>query len=370
MNIEVPYVDIGGQYTHQRAELLEIIDQLLSSGQYILGEEVEKFEKSFAALTGAQFAVAVANGTDSLILAFKALEIGPGDEVITAPNSWISSASAIALIGARPVFVDVTPDQTLDPKLLKQAITNRTKAILPVHLTGKCADMNPILELAQTKGIPVIEDAAQAVGAKYFGRSSGSMGLVGSFSLHPLKNLNACGDAGVLVTNDGDLASKFRLLRNHGLTDRNTVSQWGYNSRLDALQAAILNFRLLHLDEIILKRRKNANFYQSRLEDLAPQIECPSESEHCWDVYHLFVIQADRRKGLKDFLASKGIQTAIHYPTPIHLQPAARELGYKKGDFPVVERQAERILSIPVHQNLSDEQLEHVVNGIREFYRE
>lgn len=363
---QIPYVDIGGQYRSQRDELLPLIDALLSSGQYILGEEVAKFEKAFASLCGTRYAVAVANGTDSLILSYRALGIQPGDEVITAPNSWISSASSIALIGARPVFVDVLKDQTMDPEKLEKAITSKTKAILPVHLTGKCADMNPILEVAKKKNIAVIEDAAQSVGARYFGKAAGSMGAIGSFSLHPLKNLNACGDAGILTTNNEALYRKLASLRHHGLEDRNTVNEWGYNSRLDALQAAILNYRFKHLPKIIERRRYNANFYRHELKDL---VYCPEDREGCFDVYHLFVIQAERRDALKEFLAKDGIHSAIHYPIPIHLQPCARQLGYHKGSFPEVERQSEQILSLPVHQEMTDPQLERVTKRIRSFYR-
>lgn len=364
--LQISYVEIGTQYTDQRQELLAILDRVLASGQYILGEEVERFEERFAKLCGVKYAVSVANGTDSLILAMKALGIGAGDDVITVPNSWISSASSIALLGARPVFVDVLADQLMDPQLLAKAVTPKTKAILPVHLTGKCAQMGSILEFAKTKGIPVIEDAAQSVGAKHFGKTSGSMGLIGSFSLHPLKNLNACGDAGILTTNDSAMAEKLRLLRHHGLKDRNTVVQWGYNSRLDALQAAILNFRLEKLDEITEKRRRNAAFYEKALAGL---VECPKEDQGCFDVYHTFVIQTECRDALQSYLKEKGIQTAVHYPTPIHLQPAASYLGYRVGDFPVTEKQAQRILSLPVHQNMTQEGLEYVASQVRAFYR-
>jgi len=363
--MNVPYVDLASQYQNHRREILDIVDRVLSRGQYILGDEVEKFERSFATLLGCRNAVSVANGTDSLILAMKALGIGPEDEVITAPNSWISSASSIALTGARPVFVDVLPDQTMDPKEVEKAFTKKTKAIMPVHLTGKCADMNPILELSRIKKIPVIEDAAQSVGSKYFGRHAGTMGTIGSFSLHPLKNLNACGDAGILVTDDDRLAEKLRLLKNHGLVDRNTVSQWGYNSRLDTLQAAILNYRLGLLESIIDKRRNNAKFYRA---ELGHKIECPIDNDQCFDVYHLFVIQVEKRNELKDFLATRGIQTAIHYPVPIHLQPAAKYLGYSRGIFPNVEKQSESILSLPIHQDLTHEQLRFVASTILEFY--
>lgn len=362
--MNVPYVDLGAQYASHRESILAEIDRVLSSGQYILGEDVARFEARFAELCGVRHAISVANGTDSLIMAMRALGIGPGDEVITAPNSWISSASSIALVGAKPVFVDVRADQNMNPDLLQAAITPRTKAIMPVHLTGKCAEMGPILEIARKNNLHVIEDAAQAVSARYDGKCSGSMGIVGSFSLHPLKNLNACGDAGILTTNDDAFAQNLKQLRHHGLLNRNEVAHWGYNSRLDSLQAAILNVRLPHLPEVIERRRANARLYYERL---SSYVMCPQEAPKCFDVYHLFVIQTANRDALQAHLLEKGIHTAIHYPIPIHLQKAAEYLGYKPGSFPVVEKQSKEILSLPVHQNLSLEQVEYVCAEIIGF---
>ncbi len=361
----VPYVDISSQYLEFKDEILSVIDRTLAEGQYILGNEVEKFEKSFAALSGTRFAISVANGTDALILVLKAMGIGAGDEVITCPNSWVSSASCIALLGAKPVFVDVLEDQSMDPSLLEGTITSKTKAIIPVHLTGKVADMNPILAIASKRGIPVVEDSAQAVGAKYFGKAAGALGNAGCFSLHPLKNLNACGDAGIITTNDDKLAVDLKLLRHHGLIDRNTVIRWGYNSRLDTMQAAILNFRMKTLNDTTEKRRLHAGWYRDELSSL---VYCPTDRPECFDVYHTFVIQAEKRNELKEFLQKREIFTAIHYPIPIHFQPAAAALGYKRGSFPVVEKQSERILSLPIHQNLTQNQIHKVTEAIKEFY--
>jgi len=362
--MEVPYVDLKGQYLNHREEILQAVDENLKSGQYILGAAVEEFENRFARLCGVKHAIGVANGTESLMISLKIWGLGPGDEVITAPNSWISSASSITHVGATPVFVDVLPDQNINPALIEKAITPKTKALMPVHLTGKMADMDSILTIAQKYDLRVLEDAAQAVGARYQGHKAGSMGHIGSFSLHPLKNLNGAGDGGVLTTNDDSLAKEIRLLRNHGIVDREHIQKWGYNSRLDSLQATILNVRLKYLDQITEARRRNAKIYQERLSHI---VECPRDAPGSFDVYHLFVIQTDHREALKKYLESQKIATAIHYPVPIHLYQAAAGLGYKPGAFPVAERQSQRILSLPVHQNLTAEQIHFVCDHISLF---
>lgn len=364
-SIKVPYVDLASQYQEHRTEILDAVDKVMCSGNYILGPEVEAFEKSFASLCGVKHAISVADGTESLMLCMKILGIGPGDEVITAPNSWISSTSSITHVGAKPVFVDVGADQNMDPNKLENAINKKTKAIMPVHLTGKMADMNPIMEIAKKYNLPVIEDAAQSIGAIYYGRKSGSIGDFGSFSLHPLKNLNGMGDGGVVTTNNDHYARELRLIRNHGIQSRESIIKWGYNSRLDSIQAAILNVRLKYLNDVTEKRRKNAERYRRELENI---VLCPKDADNCFDVYHLFVIMTEKRNALKNYLESKGIFTAIHYPVPIHLYQAASELGYSRGDFPVCEAQAERILSLPVHQNLSNEQVTYVINEIKKFF--
>jgi len=365
--MKIPYVDIAAQFEAYRGELLQAVEGVLTSGQYIGGQEIEKFENAFAKLCGTEHAIAVANGTDALILSMSALGIGPSDEVITAPNSWVSSAATIALVGATPVFVDVGADQNMDPDLLELKITERTKAIMPVHLTGKPAQLDPILEVARKHNLFVIEDSAQAVGAVYNGRKCGSMGALNCFSLHPNKNLSACGDAGIITCNDSELYKKVHLLRQHGMPSRNVVELWGYNSRLDAVQAAILNVRIESIDLVITQRRQNADLYFKNLEGL---VELPWEAEGSFDTYHLFVIQCDRRNELQSYLEERGVATAIHYPTPLHLQPAAAYLGYKKGDLPVVERQADRILSLPVSQVIGAEQVNYISDQIKKFYAE
>lgn len=362
---KVPYVNFPEQFRLGKEETMAAIQAVMERGDFILGKDVVEFEKEFAALCGVKHAIGVANGTDSLIICMRAIGIAPGDEVITTPNSWISSASSIALIGAKPVFVDVADDQNMDSSLLEKAITKKTKCIMPVHLTGRCARMPEILAIANRHGIPVLEDAAQAVGAVTGGIKAGAGGLFSSFSLHPLKNLNATGDAGIITTNDDEMAKKLKMWRNHGMRNRDEIDFWGYNSRLDTVQAAVLRPRLRELPDIIEKRRAFAKKYCSALADI---VQVPVERDDEFHTYHVFVIQCDRRNELQAFLLERGIDTKIHYPIPIHLQRCASELGYKKGDFPMTERQAERILSLPINQYLSDEQIDLVIDSIKEFY--
>lgn len=361
--MEVPYVGFRAQYETERKALLEAVERIFSAGAFVGVDEIDRFEEELAALCGTRHAVGVANGTDAIALVLKALQVGPGDEVITAPNSFVASAGAIRQAGARPVFADVRDDLNIDPDAVAAKITSRTKAILPVHLTGRCCDMDPLLDLAARRKIPVVEDAAQAVGAVYKGRRAGSMGTAACFSFHPLKNLNAAGDAGAVVTNDASLAERLRRLRNHGLSGRDAVVEWGVNSRLDGLQAAILRLRMKGLEEVIRARRKNADRYRALLGDL----EVPREREHERHTYHLFVLQTDRRDALRARLKEAGVETKIHYPIPIHLQEAARELGYAEGSLPVAERQARRIVSLPVHQYLEERQVDYVAKTIAEF---
>ena len=364
--VRVPYTDFPGQFEALGDEITGAVTRVLARGDYIMGEEVELFEREFAELSEVVYAIGVANGTDALILALKALGIGPGDEVITVANSFIASTSCIVHVGARPVFVDVRDDLNIDQDLVEAAITPRTRALLPVHLTGRCADMEPLLQIAERHGLHVIEDAAQAIGSRYRGRLAGSLGAVGCFSLHPLKSLNAMGDAGVITTNDSEVAERLRLIRNHGLKTRDEVVVWGLNSRLDTVQAAVLRCRLKYVDHVIDRRRRNATLYR---ETLPLNVERPSESPDFYDTYHLFVVQCDRRDELAAFLASVGVDTRVHYPVPIHLQPVSQSLGYRRGDLPVTERQAERILSLPVHHLLSEKQIEVVSDAIAAFYR-
>lgn len=365
---QIPYVAIAQQHRPLKKKLLKAIARVMERGDFILGKEVEECEKKVAAYCNVKFAVGVNSGTDALFFALKEYDIGKGDEVITAPNSFLSSASVIVAAGARPVFADVREDMNIDPEKIQNVITSRTKAIIPVHLTGKPADMNPILALAQKRGIYVIEDAAQAMGAEYQKQKVGSLGHVGCFSLHPLKTFNACGDGGIITTNDKRLYERFLQLRNIGLKNRDEADQWGYNSRLDTIQAAILLVKLRYLDAWIEKRRKNAARYRNFLKDLPPAVGIPQEYPEERSVYHTFVIQVPLRDQLQKTLLKAGVETKIHYPIPIHLQKAASGLGYKPGDFPECERQAKMILSLPIYPELTHHDLRSIASIIKDFY--
>ena len=365
MKVKYSYLDT--QFADAE-EILDGIRGLLKTGQFTLGPAVEEFERRFAALCGVRFAVGVNSGTDALILILRALGIGPGDEVITAPNSFIASAGAVAMAGATPVFVDVADDYNIDPDLIEQAITPRTKAVIPVHLTGNPAAMPEILEIGARRGLHVIEDAAQAIGASIDGRPVGSWGIAAEFSLHPLKNLNVWGDGGVVVTDSPELADKFRLFRNHGLRTRDEAVVFGMNSRLDTLQAIVACHLMEKLDGITNARIRNAQTYDAALSRFRGAITLPPRKPNVRQVYHTYVIQARDRDRLSAYLTEHGIEAKVHYPIPIHLLPAARHLGYKAGDFPVCEAQACTILTLPVHQDLSQDQLAYVIESIGKFY--
>lgn len=365
--VQVPYVNLAIQHQALRTELLEAVAAVLDSGQFILGDAVEKFEQRFAEMCGTSYAIGVNSGTDSLILALRVLGIGAGDEVILPPNSFIATASAVAMVGAHPVFVDVGGDYNINPDLIERAITPKTKAILPVHLTGRAAEMEAILGIAARHGLAVVEDAAQAVLAEYRSRRVGSLGTIGCFSLHPLKTLNACGDGGMITTNDAAVAGQLRILRNIGMRTRDDSVIWSGNSRLDTIQAAMLLVKLRYLNAWTEGRRANADFYRHAFCDVK-QIIVPQDKPHERAVYHTFVIQAERRDELKSFLAERGIQTSVHYPVPIHRQRPAAGLNLPPGSFPVAEGQALRILSLPVYPELTQDQLHVVVGAIRAFF--
>ena len=366
-SVQIPYVNLSAQWQDDRDELLPIIDSVLFSGQYVGGDEVDKFEKSVAEFCRVKYAVALNSGTDALTMALHLLGVSRGDEVITTPNSFIASTAVIMHLGARPVFVDVLPDQNIDPSKIEAVITDKTKAIMPVHLTGRVCYMDPIMEIADKYGLMIVEDAAQAIGSKYEGKLSGSIGSIGCFSTHPLKNLNACGDGGFITTHDKKLCTKAKALRNHGMVDRNTVNEFGYVSRMDNLQAAILNYRLGKLKKIIDKRRQNAELYLREID--RNNIYAPEEKISEFNTYHTFVIQDKKRDKLKEYLNNNGVETAIHYPIPIHLQPASKHLGYKVGDFPVTEKQSKQILTLPVNQSLEQTDAEKIISLINKFYQ-
>lgn len=369
--MRVPFVDLKVQYEAIREELEREFQKVFEKTAFIMGPALAEFEEAFARYCRVKHAIGVANGTDALLLALKALGIGPGDEVITAVNTFIATAEAIVHAGATPVFVDCDPQTyNINVKQLEAKITPRTKAIIPVHLYGQPADMDPILELAKNRGLYVIEDAAQAHGATYRGRKAGSMSQIACFSFYPAKNLGAYGDAGAVVTNDDAIALTVRKLRDHGGVEKYQHDLVGYNSRLDTLQAAVLLVKLKYLDAWNRRRQENAQLYDALLAEV-PGIVTPNVLEGATHVYHLYVIRVERgsRDELQRFLRERGVHTGVHYPRPLHLTPAFGYLGYRMGDFPVAERYASQILSLPMYPELTREQIEYVVECIDEYAR-
>ncbi|MBN2459208.1 DegT/DnrJ/EryC1/StrS family aminotransferase [Candidatus Woesearchaeota archaeon] len=367
--MKVPYTNFKQQYESIGKEILSAITPILASGDFVMGDSVKKFEKDFADYSQCKYAIGVANGTDALFLSLKALGIGPGDEVITPPNSFLATAGAIIAAGAKPVFVDVREDYNIDPELIEKAITPKTRAILPVHLTGRPVDMEPIMNIAKKHKLFVVEDAAQAVGAEYKGKKVGSFGDAAGFSLHPLKNLNIAGDGGLITTSSDELYKKLSLLHNHGLKNRDECECWGFNSRLDSIHARIALVKLKHIDNWTGKIRKIAKTYAKELKGIKGISYVPVDKPYEKAVYHTFIIQCDKRDELQQYLLKKGIGTKIHYPIPIHLQKSAASLGYKPGDFPMTETQAKRILSLPIYPELTEEQIRLVIKEIKGFYK-
>lgn len=360
----VPYTALSDEAAALKKEYLAAFEKVLLSGRYIMGPELLAFEQEFAEYCQSPFAVGVATGTDALFLVLRSLGLQHGDEVITAPNSFIASASSIALAGAKPVFVDIGSDGNMDPGSLEASITPKTKAIIPVHLTGRPAKMSMILEIAERYKLFVVEDAAQAVGASLNNRRVGSWGDAACFSLHPLKNLRAIGDGGIITTKHQWLYDHLKQARNHGLINREQCDFWSYNSRLDELQAALLRVQFRHLKYQTEKRRQLALRYN---ELLRPYVIVPDEGPGEYCVYQTYVILADCRDELKKYLNDSGVEALIHYATPIHLQPAAKYLGYTATSFPRTLKHVSRILSLPIYPSLTHEQQDHVVSTIRDF---
>ena len=363
---QVPFLDFPAHVAAIRPELDAAIARVLDSGWFILGPEVEAFERELAAALGARDAVAVANGTEALQLGLTTLGVGPGDEVVTSPLSAAFTAFAILSAGARPVFADLDPKTlNVSPEAVARAVTPRTKAILPVHLYGHPADMDPILELARARGIAVLEDACQAIAATYKGRPVGTLCGLGALSFYPTKNLGGLGDGGALLVDDPDQAARLRLLRNGGQRDRYRHEVPGLNSRLDELQAAILRVGLRHLTGWTERRRALAAIYLGELGE-AP-LSLPEEQAYASAVYHLFVVRHPRREALRTALRERGVATLVHYPTPLHLQPAFASLGGRPGDLPVAERAAGEVLSLPLYPELTDAQAEAVAAAVCEI---
>ncbi|HLI28477.1 MAG TPA: DegT/DnrJ/EryC1/StrS family aminotransferase [Chloroflexota bacterium] len=360
----IAFNDLRPQYAALRAELDEAVGRVLQRGWFILGPELEAFEAEFAAYCGARHAVGVGSGTDALHLALRACGVGPGDEVVTVAFTAVPTVNAISLAGARPVFVDVDPTtRTMDPARVEAALTPRTRALLPVHLYGHAADMAPLRELAERRGLWLIEDAAQAHGTRYRGQRTGTLGHLAAFSFYPTKNLGAYGDAGAVVTDDEVLARRLRLLRNYGQTDRYHHQLEGVNSRLDELQAAILRVKLRHLDAWNTARRERAARYTAALAGLAT----PREAPWTYHTYHLYVVEVPARARVQQALAAAGIGTLVHYPVPVHLQPAYAHLGVPRGALPVSERLADTVLSLPLYPELPLAEVDRVAAALCEI---
>ena len=364
--MKVPFVDLKRQYSSIKPEIDAAIQDVLDNTAFIMGENVKNFESNFAKFCGVKHAIGVSSGTSALHLALLGAGIKPGDEVITVPNTFIATAEAISHAGAKPVFVDIDKETyTINVSKIKDKITEKTKAVIPVHLYGQMVEMDDLMELAQDNNLKIIEDSAQAHGAEYKCRKAGTIANSGCFSFYPGKNLGAYGDAGMVTTNDDEIAENVKILRDHGRSDKYEHKIIGFNHRIDALQAAILNVKLRYLNGWTDARRKNAKLYNELLSNV--DVVTPVEKEYSKHVYHLYVIRTKKRDELQKYLKTHGIATGVHYPIPLHLQPAYSHLDYKEGDFTVTEEYSGEILSLPMFGELTEEEIGYVVEKIKEF---
>ncbi|SYZ73968.1 Pleiotropic regulatory protein [Candidatus Zixiibacteriota bacterium] len=365
--MKINFLDLRSQYISIKPEIDDAIGRVIGTSSFVLGPSVAKFEEDFARFCGCGEAIAVNSGTSALFLTLKALEIGPGDEVITAANTFIATAAAIIYTGATPILVDVDPEtRNIDLNLVEKAVTAKTKVIIPVHLFGRMVDMERIDEIARKHSLAVLEDACQAHGATFKGKPAGSYGTAGAFSFYPGKNLGAYGEGGAVVTSEKELARKIRMLRDHGSEKKYFHDIIGYNARMEGIQGAVLGVKLKYLEKWNRERNRVATKYREILKGIP--IVVPSETADYYQVYHLFVIETERRDALQQFLAESGVPTLIHYPIPIHKQQAYLKAGFKPGHFPVTERLADQILSLPIYPELPDDQIEYVASKIREFF--
>ncbi|MDA8637319.1 DegT/DnrJ/EryC1/StrS family aminotransferase [Rhodospirillales bacterium] len=364
---KIPWVDLKQRYQEERDEILACIDRVLTEAHVVMTPELAECEEKIRQYTGAKHCIGLNSGTDALMMALWANGIGKGDEVITPPVSFVATTGSIVHVGATPVYVDVTEDQNMDPSLIEAKITDKTKAIMPVHWSGRVADMDAINDIAERHGLIVIEDSAQCMGAFYKGRHGGTLGHAGAISAHPLKNLNALGDGGFLLTNDDKTSDKVKRYRNHGLVDRDTCVEYGVNSRLDVLHAEVLKFRLTRLDGVIEARRRNVNLYRQMI--TASEVFIPPCKDYEHNAFVLFIIQCERRDEIQAYLADRSIQAMVYYGTPLHLQPAAAPFGYSRGDLPVAEAQCDRVLALPHHQYLTEDQISFVADNVNAFYK-
>jgi dTDP-4-amino-4,6-dideoxygalactose transaminase len=366
--MQVPFLNLRAPHDALRNEINAAIQEVIDSNAFAGGPFVAKFEEDFAKFCDAKYSIGVGNGTDALWFILLALGVGPGDEVITTPSTFMATAEAISYCGAKPVFVDIEETTyNLDPALIEKAITKKTKAIMPVHLFGQCADMDPIMEVAGKHGLPVVEDACQAHGAEYKGRKAGSLGVAAAFSFYPGKNLGAMGEAGGITTNDAKLRDTMMTLRDHGQAKKYHHSMIGWNGRMDGIQGAVLRIKLRHLAKGNEQRRKNAEHYHELLGHL-PGLALPKAAKDRKHVYHVYAVRVNDRDAKLKQLGERGISCGIHYPIPVHLQEAYRFLGYGRGSFPVAERCAEEFLSLPMFPELSEEQIQAVVKEVRQCF--
>jgi dTDP-4-amino-4,6-dideoxygalactose transaminase len=361
--MQIPFVNLAKQFKNIEKELVDNFIEIGRSGGYIMGEFLETFEKNVSDFLEVKHVLGVADGSDALFLIMHALGIGEGDEVITAPNSFIASAWTIVATGAKPVFVDVDLDLNINPKLIEASINEKTKAIMPVHLAGRPAKMDEINEIAKKYNLYVIEDSAQAIGARYKGKRVGGLSNAAGFSLHPLKNLGIYGDGGLIATNDDILYEKLKKLRNHGLINRDECEIWGFNSRLDTIQAAFANTKLKYLENWNARCHEIATIYKNNL--IGVELPIDQEWEYC--VYHNFIIKTHQRDLMMNYLKENGVDTRIHYPIPIHLQKAAKNLGYKIGDFPITENFSKTMISLPIYPELTDEEVYFIIEKVNSF---
>ena len=368
MTAKIPYLDLPAQIKSVRAEIDAALAHALDNCSFCLGPDVAQFEKDFAQFCGAQYALGFNSGTSALHVAMRLANVGPGDEVITTPYTFIATSWAISYCGAKPVYVDIDADTfCLDPKLIEKAITPKTKAVLPVHLYGHPFDVDAISEICKKNNLPLVEDAAQAVGAKYKGKIVGALGDISCFSFYPGKNLGACGEGGALVTNNATFAARAKSLREHGSTQRYHHDEVGYNYRMEGFQGAVLGVKLKHLQKWNNERRRVAKRYDELLADTPLQLPC--EAAGCESAWHLYTVRHPRRDELKKFLDENGVGNGVHYPIPLHLQKAYASLGHKAGDFPVAERAAREVLSLPIFPELTDAQIQRVAEVVKNFFR-
>ncbi|MBU8933577.1 MAG: DegT/DnrJ/EryC1/StrS family aminotransferase [candidate division Zixibacteria bacterium] len=366
--MKIPYIDLSAQYQSIKSEIDDAIADVINNSAFVLGPAVNDFEGGFATFCGVRYCVGVNSGTNALLLALKALDVGPGDEIITAANTFVATVAAIAHTGAKPVLVDVDPiTRNIDSALLKLSLSQKTKVIIPVHLYGQIADTDAIGEVAARYGIDILEDAAQAQGATYKGQRAGSLGRMAAFSFYPAKNLGAFGEAGAVTTDDEKLAKSVRVLRDHGSQEKYHHEILGYNARMDGIQGAVLGVKLKHLNDWNVARRAVAGWYNELLADV--RVTCPQSGPEYVNVFHVYVIETEERDALQAYLGEHQVPSIIHYPIPVHLQPAFDGLNYRKGDFPVSEKLADEILSLPIFPEMRREQVEFVCERIRDFFK-